>query len=79
MHRLACAAIKLHGTVGSCKKGIIFAATDILTGVEFGAALANDDVSGTNYLAAVFFNSEAFGLGIASVSTRSLTFLMSHN
>ena len=53
---------ELDGTVLQCVEGVILAAADVFARVEFGAALANDDVAGENELTAVALDAKTLGL-----------------
>ena len=58
---------------------VITTNTDVLAGVPLGAALAEDDVAGNNFLAAKFFHSAALALAIATVLDATLSFFMGHD
>ena len=58
------------------KQGEVAAHADICPGVVAGAALAHDDVTGNDGLAAKFFHAEALGIAVASVAGSSLSFFM---
>jgi hypothetical protein len=51
---------ELHGAFGQREQGVILADADVFARVEFGAALANDDVAGEDELAAVALDAQAF-------------------
>jgi len=44
----------------------------------FGTALANDDATGVNNLAAVNFNAKSFRLGITAIARSAAAFFMCH-
>ena len=46
VHATLHAASELEGAVAQREQGIVLAATDVLAGMELGAALTNDDVAG---------------------------------
>jgi hypothetical protein len=50
---------EFNGASCECKQGVILAATNIVTWVEVGTALANDDFAGINQLAAETLYAEA--------------------
>ena len=50
------------------KQRVIFAATDVIAGMDLGAALAINDVAGLDALATEFFTSEALSARISTVS-----------
>ncbi len=51
-----------------CEQGVVLANTDIVTGVELGAALANNDGACCDVLAAKGFDAEHLGIGIAAIT-----------
>lgn len=55
-------------SVGFCEQGIVFTTTDVSAGVEFGAALAHENASAGDDLAAVGFCAEALRVTVAAVS-----------
>mgnify|MGYP003501519301 CR=1 FL=1 len=60
-------ALELDGTVNQSKQGVITADTDIDTGVDVSASLANQDVAGQNELTISTLHAQALGLGITAV------------
>lgn len=60
------------------EKSVIAAALHILTRTKFGSALADDDISGLHFLAAEFFDTEAFGLRISAKLCGATCFSMRH-
>jgi len=60
------------------KDGKISADTDIGSRVNFCAFLADDNVTGNHFFAAVFFYTAVFGIAIPTVAATSNTFLMCH-
>jgi hypothetical protein len=50
--------VKLHFAIAESEKRVVFAAAYVDTWMNFGAALADDDVAGDNDLSAKFFHSE---------------------
>ena len=72
------AAIKADVAVGKGEKGMIATHADVVTGVELGAALTDEDGAGENELAAEAFHAETLAVAVAAVACRSLTFFMCH-
>ena len=68
-----------NSTVAESEQSVVAAATDIVAGTETGAALTDDDGSCGNSFAAKGFDSEEFGIAVATVAAAGLTFLMSHD
>ena len=52
-------AVELYISVDQREEGIVVALSDAFSGVEFGANLSNQDISGSNLLAAKLFNTAA--------------------
>ena len=61
------------------EEGVVPAHADVGAGVEFGAALTDEDGAGEDELAAVAFDAEALAVAVAAVACRSLTFFMCHD
>lgn len=53
--------LELNLTVSFCIQGVVLATTDILTGMELGATLTNQNVTRDHNLTAKFLNAKAFG------------------
>jgi hypothetical protein len=53
---------ELNHAVLECEQGVILAAADVFARVEFGAALANDDVASQDELTAVALDAQSLGL-----------------
>jgi hypothetical protein len=70
--------LKDHRAVNQCKQGVVFATTNIGSGVEASAALANQDVAGRDFLSTKALNAKALGYGIATVAGTTACFLMCH-
>ena len=68
-----------HVAVSQCKQGVVFADTDIGTGMELGAALTNNDRASADHFTTEFFNTEHFGLRIAPISRRAAAFFLCHD
>ena len=73
------AAVEADVAVGKGEEGVVPAHADVVAGVEFGAALADEDGAGEDELAAVAFHAEALAVAVAAVACRSLTFFMCHD
>ena len=71
-------ALELHKSVLLGEQGVIAAEANILASVDTCATLANDDISGNNFLAAVDFDAQAFTLRIATVLGTAACFFMCH-
>ena len=56
-----------HDAVCFCKNGIVLSDSDIGTGMELGAALANDDVAGANHFASEALDAQSFRFRVATV------------
>lgn len=53
---------ELDHTVYFGKQGMVLAHADVIAGMIFGAALANDDVAGDDLLTAIALDAQSFGL-----------------
>ena len=73
------AAIKADVAVGKGEEGVIPTHTDVVAGVELGAALADKNGTGEDELAAKAFHPKALTVAVAAVACRSLTFFMCHD
>ena len=73
------AAVEADVAVGEGEEGVIAAHADVIAGVEFGAALTDEDGAGGDELTAVAFHAEALAVTVAAVTCRSLTFFMCHD
>lgn len=60
------------------EKSKIAAETDVLAWMEFGPALANDDVARDRGLTAKQFHAQPLRLAVAAVHCSALTFLVRH-
>jgi hypothetical protein len=68
-----------HVAVYQSEQGVVFANANIGSGVELGAALANDDCASSDQLTAKRLHTEHLGLGIAPVSRRAAAFFLCHD
>src|SRR2546430_2305830 len=57
---------------------VVAATADVDAGVELGAALADQDLTGLDHLAAVALDAEVLGIGIATVAGAGRTLLVCH-
>jgi hypothetical protein len=64
--------------VGEREQGVVAADADIEAGVELRAALADDDVTGDDGLAAELLHAETLAARVATVLDGALSFLMGH-
>ena len=71
-------AIETHTPVNQSENCVITPESDVLPGQKLCAALAHNDVTGHNHLAAEFFYTQAFADAVAPVFDAALTFLMCH-
>jgi hypothetical protein len=69
---------KLNLAVHQCKQGMVFAHTDVFTGMNFRAALTNDDAACVDRLTAIDFDAESLCLGIATVKRSAAAFFVCH-
>ena len=72
-------AVEEYATINKGEDGVVAAHAHVLAGVELGATLTNDDVTGDYGLTTELLNAEALAAGIATVANGTLTFLMCHN
>ena len=56
----------------------ILTEANIFTGMEFCAALAQDNIAGNHMLAAVLFDTEALAVAVAAVFGSTLSFFVCH-
>src|SRR5512137_256065 len=63
---------------GQREQCVVAPNADVVARMELGPALANDDLTRLDALAAVHLHAEALGLGVAAVSGRSACFLVCH-
>ena len=72
-------AFETDHAIGEGKQGIVAAVTHILTRVDMGAALTNQDIAGQNPLAVGALDAETLGLGIAAVVRGAAALLCAKN
>ena len=70
--------VVFHVTVREGEERPIAADADVLAGVQFAAALTDEDVAGEDGLAAKFFDPEPFLVALAAVDGCALTFFVRH-
>jgi hypothetical protein len=61
------------------KQCIIFTATNIFAGMDFGSALTQNNAASMDQLTTGHFHAKAFGVAIATIPGTTATFLMSHS
>lgn len=61
-----------------CEQGVVATAANACTGVEVGAALANDDFACGNYLAAEALDAEVLCVGVTTVASGARALFMCH-
>ncbi len=69
---------ELHGALAQSEQGVVFAAANVLAGMEVGATLANNDVAGDNVLATIALHAKSLRMRIATITGGAKTFFMSH-
>jgi hypothetical protein len=69
---------KCHATIGKSEEGMVDTHADVGPGMPLGAALAHNDVTGHDGLAAELLDAKALGVGIATVARRAASFFVSH-
>jgi hypothetical protein len=72
------AVLESDDAVSQGEQGIVAAYANVQSWQDTGSALADEDIAGHHGLAAEFFDSEALGFGITTVSGGALTFFMCH-
>jgi len=60
------------------KQGVILTASDVVTGMEVGTALANNDFTGVDKLTTESLYTKTLRVGVATVTGARRTFLMCH-
>ena len=68
-----------NSSVAKSKQSVVAAATNVDTGAETGAALTDNDGTGSDSFAAESLDTEKLGIAVATVAAAGLTFLMSHD
>ncbi len=77
MHTTFSSALKFHGAVDKCKESVVFADADVVTGMELGASLTNENVACENELTVRTFCTQSFCGALTTVVRRTGTFFMS--
>lgn len=72
------AGLEFDNTISQGIKGVILADADVTSGMEFGASLANDDVTRSGYLATKKLHSKSFAFTVPAIITTADAFLMCH-
>ncbi len=70
---------ELNLAVFQSKQSVVGAFAHVDTGMDLGASLANENVTGENELTVSTFYAESSGFGVTTVFSRAYTFLMSHS
>lgn len=78
-YRFAASVMERYDAIGCGEQRIVLADSDIGPGMEFGAALANDNIACLNRLATEPFDAQSFRFGVPSVFCGSATFFMCHD
>jgi hypothetical protein len=74
----AAARAEFNGTCLQSEQGVVAATANARTGVEVGAALADDDFASGNYLAAEALDAEVLGVGVTTVASGARAFFVCH-
>ena len=69
----------LHFPVLEGEQCVVFSTSNILTWVETGSALADEDCACLDIVTVVAFYAETLAVAVASVFTGSLTFFVCHD
>ena len=78
-HRAATAlGAELHGARDEREQRVVTTAAHTVTGVELGAALANQDLAGVDDLSAEALDAESLRVGVAAVAAGRRALLVSH-
>ena len=70
-------ALETDGAVDQSEQSVITADTDIDTGMDVSASLANQDVAGQNVLTVSTLYAQTLGLGITTVLSRTAALVVS--
>ena len=70
-------ALELDSTVNQSEQGVILADTNVDTGMDVGASLANQDVASQNELTVSTLNAQTLRLGITTVLGRTAALVVS--
>src|SRR5690242_17370599 len=74
----ATAGAELHRAGVQREQGVVAATAHARTGVEVGAALADEDLAGVDLLAAEALDAEALSVRVTTVTSRACALLVSH-
>ena len=69
--------LEFHHTVNQGVQGVVIATTHVVAGMDFGAALTNQDVAGQHKLTVATLGAQTLGLAVTTVARATDTFLMS--
>lgn len=64
--------------LGQSEQGVILATTHVLTGVDVGAALTDENLAGLHELTVETLGAEALTAGVAAVTGGTKTFFVCH-
>ena len=70
--------LKFNQAIGQREQRIIFSDAYIFSGMVFGTALTNEDVTGDGGLTTVDFNTETLAMRVPTVLYTTFTFFVSH-
>ena len=69
--------LELNGAADKCKESIVRTDTYIVTGMDLGTTLSNQNVTCKNRLSVSLLYAETLGLGITTVFSRTYALLVS--
>ena len=72
------ASLKRYFAIDQCKQRMVAPQAHTVAGMKLGTALAHDDITRTNRLAAVELHAQVLGIGVAAVTAGTYAFLMCH-
>ena len=72
------AGTEFNGARGQCEQGVVAAAAYAGARVEVGAALADDDFAGRNYLATEALDAQVLSVGVTTVASGARALFMCH-
>ena len=70
-------SLELHDAVGQSEQSIVFTDTDVVAGMEFGASLADENISRKHGLAVRTLYAETFCLAVSAVVRGARSLFMS--
>jgi len=69
--------LKAYNAIDLCKESVILADAYVVTGMEMGAALPDENVAGEYELTISTLGAKTLGFAVATVTSATNTFLMS--